>query len=205
MKNYFTKGFTLVELLVTMAIVFVIMLGVARFQVNVLTNNNYTTAVISSAQDARSILTTMVKELRSARTGSNGSYAIAQAATNTLTFYSDIYATGLEDQVTYFISTTTLEKEVIIPTGTPPNYVYNQSQETFTILANNIKNGSSTPMFQYYDDTYNGTTSPLAQPVSVSAVRLVQISLLIDANPAKSPLPITYTSDATLRNLKDNL
>ena len=66
-------------------------------------------------------------------------------------------------------------------------------------------NSTSTPLFQYYSNTYDGTTAPLPQPVSVTAVSLVQISLLVDVDIRRLPLPVMYTSDATLRNLKDNL
>jgi hypothetical protein len=41
--------------------------------------------------------------------------------------------------------------------------------------------------------------------VSVPAVRLVKITVIVDANPAKMPAPRTFTTQVSLRNLKDNL
>ena len=89
-SNKNKKGFTLVEVLVSIAIFILIMLAVTKFQVSIFQSNKYTSDVITSAQDARSILRTMVQELRSAKSGSNGSYPIVQTATSSITFYSDI-------------------------------------------------------------------------------------------------------------------
>ena len=197
------NGMTLVETLVGVGIMIMIISTIASFQVGVIRNNKYANDVLLSAQDASVILKTMVKELRSAKPGSNGSYPIVQAATSSVTFFSDIDADNLQEQVRYFLVANTLKKGVIKPTGSP--LTYNSGQETFYILANSIKNTASTSMFEYYDNTYVSTSTPLAQPVTTSAVRLIKINLLIDADPNRSPIPRMYISEATLRNLKDNL
>lgn len=200
------KGFTLVELVVVIGILGLIMIGVTDFQRNVITFNKYADDSLSSAQDARTSLKIMVKELRTASPSSNGAYAIAQAATSTMTFFSDTDGDGLKEQIRYFIATTTpptLKRGSIKPTGSPATYSSNN--ETFSILAYNMKNGTSTALFEYYDNGYAGTSSPLTQPVTVTAIRLVKINLMIDADPNKSPAVRTYTSQVSLRNLKDNL
>ena len=146
---------------------------------------------------------TMVKELRPAKSGSDGSYPIVQAATSSITFFSDIDADGLQERVRYYLIATILKKGIIKSTGSPPSYI--PSQETFITLASNIKNATSSALFEYFDNTYAGTSSPLSQPVNIPNVRLVKINLLIDADPDRSPIPRLYTSEVMLRNLKDNL
>ena len=89
------------------------------------------------------------------------------------------------------------------PTGSPS--AYNPSNEVITVLAYNIKNATSTSLFEYYDDTYTGTSSPLTQPVTTTQISLVKISLLMDIDPNRAPVPRLYTSQVSLRNLKDNL
>lgn len=200
--NY-KNGFSLIELIVSIAIVAIVMVAVSNFQVNVLRFNKYSKDVLESSQDAKAILRVMVKEMRSITPSNNGAYPIVSAGTSTITFYSDINDDGLIDQVRYFLSTTTLKKGVIIPTGSPLSY--NSLNEQFSTLAYNIKNGTSTALFEYYDTNYAGTSTPLSYPLNTTAIRLVRVNLLIDADPNRSPVPRLYTSTATLRNLKDNL
>mgnify|MGYP001566629244 FL=1 len=212
MKYYFShtnlnKGFTLAEIVVVIGIFGLIAIAISSFQRNVLVNNKYAQDVISSAQDARNILRVMVKELRTTSPSNNGAYAIAQAATSTMTFFSDTDGDGLKEQIRYYISTTTtpyiLRRGSIKPTGSPSVYV--TANETFTTLAYNIRNATSTGLFEYYDSNYAGTTTPLTQPVTVTNIRLVKINLMIDADPNRSPIPRLYTSQVSLRNIKDNL
>lgn len=202
-SNNYKKAFTLIEVLVSIAIFSIIIIAVSRFQGDVLTYNKYASDVISSAQDARVILRTMVQELRSAKTSNNGSYPITQTATSTLIFFSDSDHDALQERIRYFVSGTELKKGVIKPSGSPLEY--DTDDEKISTLAYNIKNGTTTALFEYFDSSYNGTSSPLVQPVIVHEVRLVRINLLIDADPRRSPIPRLYVSEATLRNLKDNL
>lgn len=197
------KGFTLIEIVVVIGILAAIGVTLGTFQTDVFKNNKFSMDSLNTTQDARSIIATMVKELRSASPGSNGSFTIVQAATNTITFFSDIDGDNLKEQVRYFVATTTLKKGIIKPTGNPLSYSNNN--ETFNYLAYNIRNSSTTPIFEYYDSNYMGTSSPLAQPVTTTQVKLIKINLMIDVDPYKAPVIRTYTSQVNIRNLKDNL
>ncbi len=203
-RRTFTKGFTLVETLVVALIFLLIMMGVTSFERDTFYDNSIQNGSFSTVQSAEEILRTMVTQLRSASEGSDGSYPILTAASTTLTFFTDINGDGIKERVRYFLSSTTLEEGIMEPKGTPLSY--NNATETISYIAYNVRNlASSTNVFDYYDDTYNGTSSPLTQPVSVSAVRLVKITLILDLNPNVSPGPRTYTTQVSLRNLKDNL
>ncbi len=199
-----TKGFTIVETLIVSAILLLVMLGITLFQKDVFNMNSVQSGSLSTIQDARSILRTMVKELRSTSQAADGSYPILTAATNTLTFYSDINNDGIKDRVRYFLATSTLYRGSITATGTP--VTYNPANEKISTLAVGVRNASSSVnVFDYFDGTYNGTSSPLAQPVAVAAVRNVRITIILDSDPNRSPVQRTYITDVTLRNLKDNL
>lgn len=198
------RGVTLPELLVVVGITGIIVLALTSFQKDIFFNSKFAADSLTSAQDARSILRTMIAELRVTSPSSNGAYAIAQAATSSITFFSDTDGDGIKDQIRYYLTgTTTLKKGVVKPTGSP--LVYNSANETFKTLAINLKNSSSTPLFEYYDSGYAGTSSPMTYPLDITRIRLVKINLLIDADPNRSPVPRTYTSQTSLRNLKDNL
>lgn len=205
MKLYFknNNGMTLVEIIVVLSILGIIMIIVSKFGVDVLSNNRYAQDSLITIQDARVILRTISKELRSASISNIGSYTISQAGTSSITFFSDIENDGLKEQIRYFISSSTLKKGIIKPTGSP--LTYNSANEIFSILAYNVKNTASSPLFEYYNSSYTGSGNALSQPVTVSQVRLVKVNLLLDVNPYKSPIPRSYTTQVNIRNLKDNL
>lgn len=197
------SGFTLVEMLVSVAISILVIGAITLFARNTFYDNSVQSGSLSTVQSAEEIIRNMVSALRSTSPGSDGSYPIVTTATNTLVFFSDIDGNGIKERIRYFLATTTLQEGITVPTGSPLSY--NLSNEQISTLAVGVRNTGSTPIFNYFDDTYSGTSSPLTQPVTVSVVRLVQINLLLDQDPNRSPAPRTYTSDVTLRNLKDNL
>jgi prepilin-type N-terminal cleavage/methylation domain-containing protein len=201
--NKNNRGFSLVEIIVVLGIFSIMAVAISSLQFRILTNNKIAQDSLSSAQDARIILAMMVRDLRSASPSNDGSFAIVQAATNTVAFYSDTDGDGLKEKIRYFVATTTLMKGSIKPTGSPLSY--SSVSEKFSSLAYNVKNATSTALFEYYDTNYTGTSSPLVQPVTTTSIRLVKINLMIDADPNRSPIIRTYTSQVSLRNLKDNL
>jgi prepilin-type N-terminal cleavage/methylation domain-containing protein len=202
-NNLGEKGFTLTEIIVVLGITGIIMIALGSYQVGVLKNNKYLQDSLTNSQDSRTILRTIVKELRSASPSNNGSFAITQAGTSSISFFSDTDGDGTKDQIRYYISSNLLKKGLIIPTGSP--FVYNSANETISTLASNIVNGTSSPIFEYYDNTYAGTSSPLVQPVTISAIKLVKINLIIDNDINNAPPAKTYSSQVNIRNLKDNL
>jgi prepilin-type N-terminal cleavage/methylation domain-containing protein len=198
-----TKGFTLAEIVIVVGIIGLVMVAVGTFQSKIFTNKSFVEGSLSAAQDARSILRTMAKELRSVGQGDNGAYAVAQAATNTITFFSDADGDGAREQIRYYLSGKKIMRGVIVPTGTP--LAYSTSSEKFSTLLSNVVNASSTNIFDYYGTNYTGTTSALTYPITTTAVRLVKINIVLDADANRSPIPRTYTTQVALRNLKDNL
>lgn len=101
-SNY-KLGFTLIETIVTVAI-FIFALGaVATFIIMGYRGQAYTLEQSSAINEARRGIETMVKELREARIGDDGSYSIAKAEDYEIIFYSDIDKDGATERVRYFI------------------------------------------------------------------------------------------------------
>jgi prepilin-type N-terminal cleavage/methylation domain-containing protein len=202
MQNKFKKnknGFTAIELLVGIAIFVLVLSALATFSKSIWTSNSFIIADLEGANAGRAALKTMVAEVRTASSGSNGAYAINAATSTSLTFYSDIHNDGLKEKIRYFLNGTTLQRGEIKPTGSPLGYT---GSETITNLISNVTNSS---IFDYYDKNYDGTTAPLPAPISISDVRLIKITITTDLNPIRAPSPITFTTQVMLRNLKDNL
>ncbi|MEY2664360.1 MAG: hypothetical protein RIT04_168, partial [Candidatus Parcubacteria bacterium] len=93
------KGMTIIETIIAFAIVGLIVSAIAAFQGNIFTYNKQISNSLITSQDARAILRTMVTELRSASSGSDGSYAIVTAATNTLAFFADTNGDSIKEKI----------------------------------------------------------------------------------------------------------
>ncbi len=202
-SNRERRGMTLVEILVAVSILVIVMAAVATFQYNVLDYNRYSQVALTNVQDATNILKYMSKELRTMSPSANGSYPILFAATSSLTFHSDIEGDGAKEQIRYYIASTTLYRGIIVSSGSPPTY--NPANENKNIIASGVRNATSSALFEYFDGSYDGNGQPLTYPLTIYTIRLVRINIMIDSDPKKSPLPIIYTTQVSLRNIKDNI
>jgi type II secretory pathway component PulJ len=196
------KGFTLVEVIISITIFILVIITVSLFQFNVINHNNSSQISLSNIYESEAILKTMIKEMRTMKSSANGSYPILNVATSTITFYSDSDGNGIIEQIRYYLSTTTLYRGKTDPSGTPATY--NINNESKKILVTGVRNDSNFPIFEYYSSVYAGTSTSMTYPIDIKSVRLIKINLTIDSDPNKSPVPITFTSQTSLRNLKDN-
>ena len=197
------KGMSIVEILIVVGIASLLMISVGFFQRNILFFAGFLEDSISGAQDARAVLRTMAREIRTASSSNLGTYTIATASPQTFIFYSDIDNDGLKERIRYFLDNTDLKKGVIKPSGNP--LVYDPASETIvSVLVQNVRNDTQN-IFDYYDTNYDGTTDPLSEPINLISVRLVKITIIIDADENRAPVAKTFTSQVSLRNLKDNL
>ena len=194
---------TLIETLVSLGIFLMIFVAVVGYQVSIFSNQRAVAGSFDTALNAQVILKTMLKELRESAPAMNGSYTIASAGTSSISFFSDPDNDGQTEQITYSLIGKTLYRAVIQPSGSPA--VYNPATQATSSILYDVLNGTSTPVFQYYDQNYTGTSSPLSLPISISSVRLIDISLSIGSTQNILQAPRTYTTQVSLRNLKTNL
>lgn len=201
-KHNFTSGLSAIEVLVSMLILTLVGLASYSFQKSIFSQNKIISGGLTAQDEARRALKNMSAEIRTASPASTGSYAISQTSVSSFTFYSNIDSDSFKERVRYFVEGAILKKGVIKPSGTP--LTYNPANEIVTELAHDVANGA-TAMFLYYDTNYDGTTGALTEPIDISAVRLVKITIVIDKDPSTLPSPITLTTQISMRNLKDNL
>jgi len=199
----FKRGALLIEVLVALAIFGVVLIALGAFQVNVFSYKNSISETLQTSQNAQTILKTMLVELREMAPGANGAYPIAAAGSTTLSFFSDYDNDGLTEKITYTLMGTIMYRATIEPTGNP--VVYSLANQATSTIFIGIANGNTLPVFQYFDANYTGTSSPLALPVSITKIKLIRVNEKMDISPDKAPVPVIYTVQAGLRNLKDNL
>lgn len=195
------SGFTLIEVLIAAAVFSVIILAISSIIISYNKTTDLMAVQLALQGEGRNALSQMVNDLRRTNGGSNGAYAIDSATDNSLIFYSNIDTDTYFEKVEYFISGNELRKSVTKPSGNP--LVYNPASKTTIVLSRKIAN-NITPLFSYYDSTYEGSGSSLMLPVDVTAIRFIKVNLVLDNNPAAPVSPLNMEAKVAIRNLKDN-
>jgi type II secretory pathway pseudopilin PulG len=195
-------GFSIFEVLIVTALFAMVLLAVVSLRGNLNVLQNLISQKLQSRADLSQTLQIFVTELRSSGPSSLGGYPVESAGTSSLVFYSDIDKDGLFERVRYTLTSSTIEKGVVRPTGNPLSYA--TSSETTTTVVNYVVPQASTSIFTYYDAGYTGSESALAQPVNVSDIRIVNISIYADVDPENSPQPVFFTNTVNIRNLRSN-
>lgn len=195
---------TVVEMLVAIGIFILLMGAIVEFIVSIYSSNNSISGSFYTIENAQTILKTMAKELRMMSRAANGAYPLAEASSSNVAFYADVNGDGTVEEIKYFLASGNMNRGVINPSGAPVSY--STSSEIDQVIIPNVAT-SSMPIFQYYDENYDGetATSSLADPVSLGAVRLVRINITLNPPVGSKSLPKSYTTQVMLRNLKDNL
>ena len=189
------RAFTLVETIVVVALTAFVLMVISGLIVYFYRTNAYVLEETKALESARRSVSSAIVNLRGASYGADGSYPVATAATSSITFYTSVGTAPTVNKVRYYLSGTTLYRGVTTPAGNPPSYT-GQTEAT-TLVIDNIRNGTSTAMFTYFDST--GTQ--LASPVNIGQIASIRITVMTDVNPNRAPDVYTLTGSATLRNL----
>ncbi len=196
------QGFSLIEILVVVAIGASIVIVVSNLASNVSVLNLLVSQELQTKSDINQTLQIITTDIRSAEPSANGAYPIDSAGTSSFAFYSDISKNGLAQHVRYFLSSTTIWRGVIQPTGTPATYP--TATEVLTDMIDHVIMPASSSLFSYYDSNYTGTQSALTSTADVSPIRVVGMSFLSDTAPQQSPGPQYFSTAIDIRNLRSN-
>jgi prepilin-type N-terminal cleavage/methylation domain-containing protein len=200
------KGFSIIELVVAIAVSAIVVFMVTAFARDLFLLNSSAQSSMTAILESRKVLGTMVAELRSATPSALGSYTIESVATSSIIFFADVNSDKVADRIRYFFDSVSrsVRRGVVLASGSPPSY--NIGSETFSTIITGVSNDASLPLFEYYDGEYDGSSPPLSFPVNVSDIRLVKINIRIERDPNRTPPQLmVVSSQAALRNLKDNL
>jgi len=106
-----SEGFTLIETLVAIAIFVLITTALFGSVVNLYQTNAFVWQQAQAIDEARRGVKVMIREIREARAGGDGSFAIAEAEDNEFIFYSDIDKDDEVERVRYFLGGTSVHEE----------------------------------------------------------------------------------------------
>lgn len=198
------SGFTLIEVIVTVAIFSLIAYGTLALVSNLFTSSSKQSGLLSASDQARKTAFWLTNELRNASVSNTGAYSLAEASAQQLAFYSNIDGGADIERIRYFVSGQALYKGILKPSGSP--LAYNPANETVSLVQSDLGNGA-TPVFYYYDENYNGASDNyLVQPVNINSVRLVKMELkVINIGGITNASTYSVVARAAVRNLKTNL
>lgn len=194
-----SSGYTLLEMLVVIALTSIILMALMRFLGTSLLVYRSTFLQTLANETARVQLKRMSHILRSARSSDTGAFALVEASPQRIIFYANVDDDNSTERIRYELIGVDLVRGVTEPTGTPVEY--DTDGEAVTTLARSIRNDTA-PVFSYYTSEYPADTTP---SVVIADTTYIEFSLIIDADPNQDPPPITVQSQVQLRNLKTNL
>lgn len=196
------KGFSLLEVIIVVAIASTIVLVVANLGSNTNLLNNLVSQELQSKSDISQTLQIMTTAIRSASPSASGAYPIISAATSSFIFYSDTNGNGIVERVRYFLASSSIKEGLVQPTGTPATYP--TSSEVVTDIVDSLVLSTSTPLFSYYNLNYTGSQLAMTSTADVSTIRLVKIAFSADIKPQQSPGPQYFSAFIDIRNLRSN-
>jgi type II secretory pathway component PulJ len=201
---YDSGGFTLIELLIVLG--FIVAFGgmIFLFQRDFFTLNKFFQESFTEENALNAAVRGIVAELRTAGYAATGAYPIEIAGANSLAFYANVDNDARVERVHYFLSGSSLRKSVVKASGSPVGYSTSTAPESLSTVLTNVVASSTAPLFTYYDSSYAGTSTPLAQPFPIFLVRFVRVNLIVDQNPNALPPPLAVTGGVMIRNLKSN-
>ncbi len=190
---------TLVELIVAIGILSVVMSGMTFFLSKILRAHAFIYQSNQSSFTASRGLEEVVDLVRNARTGADGSFPISQATSTEFSFFADPDQDGRIERIHIFYDQASSPKAIRYgitepTTSTPP--VYPSGDQAIYTVANFVVNGVSDPVFTYF----NRSNAALSSSPTVSDVRMVQLSILVNANQYASST-VEISSFVSLRNL----
>lgn len=195
---------TLVELMMSIFIMLMAMEGFTILFLQSWKTNGFILETGLAASAASRAVNVAVSELRKVRQGDNGDYPIEAGDDFDLSAYIDIDGDGVTERVHYFLEDGQFKRGVREPSATQP-VTYAGGDATVTVLALDIANEPTEPVFTYYNEDYPGDTvnNPLGTPIAVRDARLVKVRLVINIDPNNAPDDTNIESFAEFRNLND--
>ena len=194
------KGFTLIETVVVISIFTLLIFAISSSIVFFYRTNASALEQAYAIQNAQQGVSILVRDIREAIYSDEGSYPIISFATSSFAFYSDIDRDDSVELTRYYIEDEALKKGMINATSGIP--VYDPADEIITTISEQARNWVlDVSVFRYFDDT----GAEIFDFSSITEVAFVEVTLIININPARFPNDFTLRSSATLRNLKTNL
>jgi Tfp pilus assembly protein PilW len=190
------RGLTLIETIVTVAVFTIVIVAISQSVIYFYKANRVAFEESYQIRSAERGMQILVRDLREATYGDDGAYPLAEMASSSVTFYSDVDRSVPIEKIKYTISGRTLTRTVTLSAGDPPTYIGAVSTTTVSEYVRNWEDNIA--LFRYYD----GNGVEVVNPADITDVVSVSVSIVVDITPVHAPGEFTLRSGATLRNLR---
>ncbi len=194
---------TILEVFISISIFIIVLIGLFGLIFGAYRAHYHTIQQAQAITEARNGVEIMIKEIREAMPGDDGSYIIEKADDYEFIFFGDVDKDNDTERVRYFIDGSDFKKGVINPTGSPVSYITDPVDplylEDVTIISRFVRN--LPPIFHYF----GGDMSELPAPARLMDTKLMRLYIVINVDPNQSPNDFILENDVQLRNLKNNL
>jgi prepilin-type N-terminal cleavage/methylation domain-containing protein len=197
----FQRGMTLVEMLVTIALLTIMMTMIFSAAYYFYSYNAYALAQTAEVDNARRSMSRLTRDIREMTYAEDGTFPIVVKEDHLLGFYSDIDYDNSVEYVEYELATTTFYKRTYNATGNPPTYNLTSPDEEIIVSEYVQNNLEATSTFSYFDTLGN----QLDGADLLTDVRYVRVQIIVNVNPIQAPGEFLLRTSIAPRNLKDNL
>lgn len=202
MSNNTQQGFTLVEMVMVIAINVILLLVINGSIYSLYKNHGYTYAQSREIDAARRSITDWVRDSREMTPAANGAFPIVLVEPHRFAFYSDIDGDASIEYVEFALLGSNLYKYIYNPVGYPATYNITAPDETI-LLSEFVQNiGQGVTTFNYYNNSGTLLASPAAM---ISDIRFIEMRVIVNIDPLRNPGEFMLKGSAAPRNLKDNL
>lgn len=193
-----SKGFTIVETIVVIAIFGTLMIAVCELILYFYRANAYIIEQAYATNSARKGIEVMTREIREATYSDVGAYSVSQAQLYSFIFYSDVDRDTNIEKIRYFLDGASFKRGEIQATGNPLQY--QSANEVITVLSEYVRNGEqSRPIFHYY----NASSTEVTDLSKITDIKLVKVNLVVNVTTVRAPGDFTLQSNSQLRNLHE--
>lgn len=197
-----SKGMTLVELVMAMAILVLISGIVSIALIRTYAVNKYTIEQGLNNSNLQQAVSNFTKNVREARQSDAGGYLILTGDDFDLKFFADIDEDSSTERLHYFLEDNYLKLGISDPSGFPPQYP-TENQE-IKIVGSNILNQADEPIFYYYNEENLSDLedNPLVTPITPDDVSLIKLHLITNVNPDENSRNTEIKTLVRPRNVK---
>ncbi len=195
-KKINNKAFSAMETVVYIGIFSLVLGAVSTLILNVYRMHYFSLTQSDAISNTRKALSIMLSAIREASFADNGAYPVEKMAPNEFIFYSDIDNDLKVERVRLFVDNHYLKMGVINSSGIPASY--NLDNEKFKTIAQGVRNSDfAVDLFTYK----NASSSAITDLNNILDLRVVDLRILIDLDPGRSPGFYDFRTSAALRNI----